>query len=157
MLLLLKHSFVCWMRLHSNLFLAEIPKTQFAHRECWVVKPDRSPLLPTGEADAVPVLVLPWPVLFLVQSKLWTDLLLLIRWHGAFHTNIPGQLSGFLPLWPPPHASVWTAGKQVEVAGPSVPYSEPRALECLATIREHMHADNEEDLGFVSVLSVNKP
>ena len=99
----------------------------------------------SGHADSIPVIVLPWPVLFLIQAKLWSEIVLLVRWHSAFNSHVPGQRQGILEDWPPPDATVWSVPAAGAEDEPSTPYSEQRAMECPDVIRRNLHADSEED------------
>lgn len=62
-------------------------------------------------ADSLPVLLLPWPLAFLVLQKQWSRILLLVRWHGTLnefrHRN---HGPGPLPQWPPEGSIVWQHG-----------------------------------------------
>ena len=100
---------------------------------------------PAGHADCIPVLVLPWPVVFLIQSRSWSEILLLVRWHAAYHTYIPGRISGVFSSWPPREAAVWTVGPGHEQTKQARPFNEAIAMQHLSFIRDHIHAETEED------------
>ena len=67
--------------------------------------------LPTGDPADVPVLVLPWPIVYLVMKRRWSSLLLLARWHTQFNLAFTGQVQkGPVPDFPPAYSSVWQHG-----------------------------------------------
>ena len=59
------------------------------------------------DANSLPMLLLPWPLAFLVSKRKWSRLLLLARWHRSFRLHRQRVRYGPLAAWPPAEASVW--------------------------------------------------
>ena len=65
-----------------------------------------------GGVSNVPVLCLPYPIAALVLNGLWSELLLLIRWHKVIHIDgnprfLPPIMGRPLDGWPAADAAVW--------------------------------------------------
>ena len=61
-------------------------------------------------AADLPMITMPWPVVFLLTKRAWSKIILLVRWHAALNQhNRRGrwQWTGLLEGWPPQHANVW--------------------------------------------------
>ena len=64
--------------------------------------------IPT-EAENIPVLLLPYPIVKLVKEKEWQRLMLCIRWHPYIHPTLNRKHnSGPLELWPPADGLAWS-------------------------------------------------
>ena len=81
--------------------------------------------------DDVPVLVVPFPVVFLIEHRTFEHVILLVRWHAILHGQRPRWLShaervsapkltGPVASWPPDSSPVWDveAQRQEEVHPP---------------------------------------
>ena len=64
--------------------------------------------------DDIPMLLLPFPLVFLVMKRQWHSILLLVRWHSCLHEHRHRHPLGPLPSWPPTDAPVWRARGQNE-------------------------------------------
>ena len=63
-------------------------------------------------AEELRVLVLPWPLAFLVVRGAWPRLLVLLRWHSALHQHRHRKPLGPIEDWPPHDADIWNQRKQ---------------------------------------------
>lgn len=65
------------------------------------------------DASMVPVLMLPYPIAILVCTGMWSELLLLARWHQDVHTQVDSRVVAHLfrgPIagWPPASSVAWS-------------------------------------------------
>ena len=57
--------------------------------------------------EDIPVLLLPWPIVYLVFNGSWSSILLLLRWHSQLHLHRHRIPRGPVESWPPHDAVVW--------------------------------------------------
>ena len=59
------------------------------------------------KAGDLPVILLPWPIAYLVTKGSWSTVFLLLRWHSTLHQHRHRRSLGPLPNWPPADAEIW--------------------------------------------------
>ena len=98
--------------------------------------------------ENLPVLVVPWPVLFLIQRRRWVDIMLLVRWHAAFNLHAKGAKAcpGLLQNYPPPDAAVWAHVHEHVPERTGSSFTKDQAMQTLATIRKHLIEPAGEEL-----------
>ena len=58
-------------------------------------------------ASELPVLMMPWPFVYLTTRRCWSTMLVLLRWHKTLHQHRHRRPLGPIPAWPPADAEVW--------------------------------------------------
>ena len=57
--------------------------------------------------ETLPIVLLPYPLAFLVGRGRWQTILLQVRWHRAFRLYASRVCRGPIQDWPPHDAAVW--------------------------------------------------
>ena len=88
------------------------------------------------EAHELPVVLLPWPLAFLVTKGSWPRLLVLTRWHAGLHQHRQRRSAGSLEQWPPDDAETCTqVGQDAGPAG-AIWHAEPLTPQSLQELSD---------------------
>lgn len=88
-------------------------------------------------ADELPVLFLPEPLVFLILHNRWSELLIPTSWHAKLYgpdgpLNVLGRQLFSALHWPPPASPVWSAQQSVILSSSDVPDLDARELTGIA-------------------------
>ena len=89
-------------------------------------------------AAEIPVMILPWPLAFLINKRAWSSVLIRIHWHSSLRQHRHRRPEGPLLGWPPADSEVWRpqrpASADADADAQAIPPLTGESLDKLARI-----------------------